>query len=137
MTTKSNSTKPTKRTAARGAREIEKDKEPESELAGVEATSERSPAKPTDEEIALAKPTPEFANGKELAKAIAQQCDLVAVGSKLLRDGEAKGASVRARMFETTVEYLYGKPAPAPAPEVPPVRVILDIPRPFRGRIPG
>jgi hypothetical protein len=87
---------------------------------------------PNEEEIALAAPTADFANGQQLAKAIAQKCDLVAVGSKLLRDGEAKGASVRARMFETTVEYLYGKPAASPAPEAAQVIFVCDIPRPSR-----
>jgi len=86
----------------------------------------------TEEEIALAAPTADFANGRQLAKAIAQKCDLVAVGSKLLRDGEAKGASVRARMFETTVEYLYGKPAANPTPEAAQVIFVCDIPRPAR-----
>src|SRR5580704_4334239 len=56
------------------------------------------------EDAALAGPTPNFANGKELAAAIAQKCNLVEVGSRLLKAGEVKGASVSARMFETTVE---------------------------------
>ena len=87
------------------------------------------------EEAALAAPTADFANGRELAKAIAQNCDLVAVGSKLLREGETKGASVRARMFETTVEYLYGKPAAAAAtPEAAQVVFVCDIPRPARDK---
>jgi hypothetical protein len=77
-------------------------------------------------------PTPEFANGQQLAKAIAEKCDLVAVGSKLLSEDESKGASVRARMFETTVEYLYGKPASAAAPEAARIVFVCDIPRPQR-----
>lgn len=84
------------------------------------------------EDDALAAPTADFADGRQLAKAIAQQCDLVAIGSKLLRDGDAKGASVRARMFETTVEYLYGKPAAAASDEPADVNFICDIPRPVR-----
>nr|HEV7954849.1 hypothetical protein [Candidatus Acidoferrales bacterium] len=84
------------------------------------------------EDAALAAPTADFADGRQLAKAIAQQCDLVAIGSKLLRDGNAKGASVRARMFETTVEYLYGKPAAAASDESAEVHFVCDIPRPVR-----
>jgi hypothetical protein len=94
-------------------------------------TSPKSDAEKA-EEAALAAPTADFANGQQLAKAIAQQCDLVAVGSKLLRDGEAKGASVRARMFETTVEYLYGKPAAAAPAEAAKVVFLCDVPRPRR-----
>jgi hypothetical protein len=84
------------------------------------------------EDAALARPTADFVDGRQLARAIAEQCDLVAIGSKLLRDGDAKGASVRARMFETTVEYLYGKPAAAAPDESAEVHFICDIPRPIR-----
>jgi len=75
-------------------------------------------------------PTPDFANAQEFAKAIAHKCNLVEVGSQLLQTGEVKGASVRARMFETTVEYLYGKPVSAARPPdgEPPLRVVWDIP---------
>ncbi len=45
---------------------------------------------------------------------------------------ETKGASVRARMFETTLEYLYGKPAAEAPPEPLPVRVVWDIPHAIR-----
>lgn len=71
-------------------------------------------------------PTPEFATARDFAKAIAIKRNLVEVGSALLGNEETKGASVRARMFETTLEYLYGKPAPA-QPTLP-VRVVWDIP---------
>jgi hypothetical protein len=73
-------------------------------------------------------PTPEFANVQDLMKAISTQRNLVEVGSALLGSKETKGASVRARMFETTLEYLYGKPAAAPPPQELPVRVVWDIP---------
>jgi hypothetical protein len=73
-------------------------------------------------------PTAEFATVQDLMKAIAMERNLVEVGSALLGSGETKGASVRARMFETTLEYLYGKPAAAPSPESLPVRVVWDIP---------
>lgn len=71
-------------------------------------------------------PTPEFATARDFAKAIAIKRNLVEVGSALLGNGETKGASVRARMFETTLEYLYGKPVAA-QPALP-VRVVWDIP---------
>lgn len=73
-------------------------------------------------------PTPEFATAREFAQALAMKRNLVEVGSELLSGKETKGASVRARMFETMLEYLYGKPAAAPEPEQAPVRVIWDIP---------
>ena len=73
-------------------------------------------------------PTPQFATAREFAQALATKRNLVEVGSALLGSKETKGASVRARMFETTLEYLYGKPAAAPVPEQTPVRVIWDIP---------
>jgi hypothetical protein len=105
----------------------------DSESNGVADLSKKEKAeRKKAEEAALAAPTAEFATGRELAKAIAQNCDLVAVGSKLLREGETKGASVRARMFETTVEYLYGKPAAAATPEAAQVVFVCDIPRPAR-----
>jgi hypothetical protein len=73
-------------------------------------------------------PTPEFATAREFAQAIAMKRNLVEVGSELLSSNGTKGASVRARMFETTLEYLYGKPAAAQVPEELPVRVVWDIP---------
>jgi hypothetical protein len=73
-------------------------------------------------------PTPEFATAREFVQALAMKRNLVEVGSELLSGKETKGASVRARMFETMLQYLYGKPAVAPAPEQAPVRVIWDIP---------
>jgi hypothetical protein len=86
-------------------------------------------AKSKREKVDLsAGPTPEFANVQDLMKAISTQRNLVEVGSSLLGSTETKGASVRARMFETTLEYLYGKPAAAPPPQELPVRVVWDIP---------
>jgi hypothetical protein len=73
-------------------------------------------------------PTPEFSSAREFAQAIARERNLVEVGSALLGSQETKGASVRARMFETTLEYLYGKPAAAAPPEELPARVVWDIP---------
>jgi len=81
-------------------------------------------------------PTPEFANSREFAQALAEKCNLVGVGSSLLQGADSKNASVRARMFETTLEYLYGKPPAAPAAETPAVQIIWDMPGPDRERIP-
>jgi hypothetical protein len=81
-----------------------------------------------DEVDASAGPTPEFANAREFAKAITKKRNLVEVASALLGSNETKGASVRARMFETTLEYLFGKPAVETPPEPLPVRVVWDIP---------
>jgi hypothetical protein len=86
--------------------------------------SESAPKKP---DTSLG-PTPEFASAREFAQAIARERNLVEVGSALLGSQETKGASVRARMFETTLEYLYGKPVAAAPPEELPVRVVWDIP---------
>lgn len=90
---------------------------------------------PDDIAIEFPGPTPEFADARQFAKAIAEKCNLVGIGSALLQGKETKSASVRARMFETTLEYLYGKPAAAQTPEPPPVRIILDMPAPDREKI--
>lgn len=124
------------RKAAAVARKAATDAQREKESAARAESEVESPVEVTEEEAALAAPTADFADGRQLAKAIAQKCDLVAVGSKLLRDGEAKGASVRARMFETTVEYLYGKPAAATTPEAAKVVFIWDMPCPAREKLP-
>jgi hypothetical protein len=95
----------------------------------VKAKQVKKPAEPEVEEIdPSAGPTPEFANAREFAKAISKKRNLVEVASALLGSNETKGASVRARMFETTLEYLFGKPAVEAPPEPLPVRVVWDIP---------
>ena len=81
-------------------------------------------------------PTPEFATARDFVKAMAEKSNLIQVGSELLSNGEAKGASVRARMFETALEYLYGKPAAAQPAEAPAVQIIWDMPGPDRERTP-
>jgi hypothetical protein len=100
--------------------------------AGELALGEETKGKPSkgrkEKPDPSAGPTPEFANVQDLMKAISTQRNLVEVGSALLGSTETKGASVRARMFETTLEYLYGKPAAAPPPQDLPVRVVWDIP---------
>jgi hypothetical protein len=46
----------------------------------------------------------------EVAAEIATKCDLVTVGCELLgKGGEAKGASVKLRMWESIMQRLYGK----------------------------
>jgi len=119
-------------------------------LAKAESAARHAPepstpeSEPTESHPPVAKPEPgqtprHFDTAKDLAAAIAGQCDLVAVATALLGGGdgkEPKGASVKARMWETLVEYLYGKPVPAVVAEAPPLRVIWDIPCPARERVP-
>ena len=51
-----------------------------------------------------------FGTAEEVAAEIANQCDLVKVGCELLeKGGEAKGASVKLRMWESIMQRLYGK----------------------------
>lgn len=47
-------------------------------------------------------------NHRELAEAIFAKKDPVKVGRELLEDTSEKGASVRMRVFETLVDWLYG-----------------------------
>jgi hypothetical protein len=100
-----------------------------------EAAGNPQPAKDSAQEKSkkpdmTAGPTPEFSTAKEFAKALAEKRNLVEVGSELLGPKEVKGASVRARVFETTLEYLYGKPVAAAPPDPLPVRVVWDIAMP-------
>jgi hypothetical protein len=80
-------------------------------------------------------PPRQFATGQELFATIASECDLAKLGVELMSGKEGKGsggASVRARMFETSVEYLFGKPRSAPDPAGAAPSVIWDIPAPSR-----
>lgn len=77
-------------------------------------------------------PIQQFATARELASAVASEVSLVGLAKQLLGTGEAKGASVKARMWETLVEYIYGKPTAAQAPEAVPVRIVWDMPGPAR-----
>jgi hypothetical protein len=75
------------------------------------------------------------ANAREFADAVFAQVDPVNVARVLLEGGDAKGGSVRARVWETLLEYRYGRPpaadsADAGAPLC--VRIISHIPRPQR-----
>lgn len=54
-------------------------------------------------------PAREYETAEDVAAGIAAQCDLVAVGVDLLKKGgEAKGASVKLRMWESVMRWLYG-----------------------------
>jgi hypothetical protein len=69
----------------------------------VEASLEPSHAAAPTEEHNLG-------TAEEVAAEIAKRCDLVKVGCELLeRGGEAKGASVKLRMWESIMQRLYGK----------------------------
>jgi hypothetical protein len=75
------------------------------------------------------------ANAREFADAVFAKVDPVNVARELLEGGDAKGGSVRARVWETLLEYRYGRPpaadsADAGAPLC--VRIISHIPRPQR-----
>ncbi len=78
------------------------------------------------------------ANARELAEAVFAKVDPVKVGRELLEGGDAKGGSVRARVWEKLLEYRYGRPPAADsageaaggAPLC--VRIISHIPRPQR-----
>jgi hypothetical protein len=80
-----------------------------------------------------AHPPRQFSTARDLFSAIAKERDLADVGVALLGD-EGKGATVRARMFETSVEYLFGKPrsAPDPGDDDDRFNIIWDIPAPSR-----
>jgi hypothetical protein len=71
-------------------------------------------------------------NHRELAQAIAAECNLVQVGRDLLESSSEKGASVRARMFETLANWQFGPQRQASAPSTgrPAVRIIWDLPCP-------
>jgi len=70
-------------------------------------------------------------NHRELAQAIFAQCDPVTVGKELLESGSERGGSVKARVWETLVEFLLGKPAPAGgAASGANVRIVWDLPAP-------
>jgi hypothetical protein len=76
-------------------------------------------------------------NHRELAQAISAECDLVQIGLELLQSGTERGASVRARMFETLANWRFGQPAGQPAAagkagskDGSNVRIIWDLPCP-------
>ncbi|HET9401949.1 MAG TPA: hypothetical protein VFO34_13460 [Candidatus Acidoferrales bacterium] len=54
-------------------------------------------------------PERDYLSSEEVAAEIASRCDLVKVGCELLRGGaESKGASVKLRMWESVMKWLYG-----------------------------
>ena len=72
--------------------------------------------------------TVEPRNHRELAEAIFAECNAVKVGRELLQSGSERGATVRARVFETLANWLFGKPGPPAGSSG--VHVIWDLPRP-------
>ena len=86
----------------------------------------------TGEPLVLSQPKAgEVRSHRELAEAIFSECDPVKVGRELLQSGSEKGASVRARVFETLANWQFGK-APDSSAGQTRVRVIWSIPRPPR-----
>lgn len=71
-------------------------------------------------------------NHRELAEAIFAECDPVKIGRELLESGNDKGASVRARVFETLADWQFGQKPASSAPARPRVRFIWTIPGPPR-----
>jgi hypothetical protein len=71
-------------------------------------------------------------NHRELAQAIFAECDAVAIGCELLGpNNERTNNSVKARIWETLVDFLFGKlAAPGSASAEPKVRIIWDLPSP-------
>ena len=63
---------------------------------------------------------------RELALAIFERCDPVAVGRDLIENGDEKGASVRLRGLEIFADWAYGKPASATNSS--PARLVWDLP---------
>ena len=73
-------------------------------------------------------------NHRELAQAIFAQCDPVQLGRELLESDSDRGASVKARVWETLVNFAFGQPATASrASATPPrVRVVWNLSDPPR-----
>jgi hypothetical protein len=71
-------------------------------------------------------------NHRELAEAIFAKCDAVKVGRELLESSSEKGASVRARVFETLANWQFGKSAAEPSSGRAGLQIIWDIPGPPR-----
>jgi hypothetical protein len=96
------------------------------------ARSKRQP--PAKREVPPASPAPAPApdprSHRELAKAIFAGCNAVEVGRELLQSGSERGATVRARMFETLANWQFGKPAAPAGGTTGAVRVIWDLPAP-------
>jgi len=74
-------------------------------------------------------------DARELADAVFARQDPVEIGVELL-SGKKRGDSVKARVWETLLEYRYGRPATTPSesrsdsPCI--VQIISNIPRPAR-----
>jgi hypothetical protein len=91
-----------------------------------------SPAKPAELSVPKPEKPAEVRNHRELAEAIFSECDPVKIGRELLESSSDKGASVRARVFETLADWQFGKkPAPREQSQRR-VHVIWTIPGPPR-----
>jgi hypothetical protein len=71
-------------------------------------------------------------NHRELAEAIFEECDAVAIGRELLGPNNERASNgVKARIWETLVDFLFGKLAtPGNTAAEPKVRIIWDLPSP-------
>ncbi len=74
-------------------------------------------------------------NHRELAQAIFDECDVITVGRQLLEASPERTGNntVRARVWETLVDFLFGKQPAAGAGNAssgPNVRIVWDLPAP-------
>ncbi len=79
------------------------------------------------------------ADARALADAVFARSDPVDRACELLNGDDAKGASVKARIWERLVEYAYGRPSqmaePGSGSDAPMrIELILKVPRPQRAR---
>ncbi len=108
--------------------------------------SRASRAKPAEENAAAeppaeagareGKPRRRVRDARALAKAVFARMDPIEVAVKLLSE-EEKGDSVKARIWETLIEYRYGRPATAAESRndgPTHVNLIFPVPRPERAK---
>jgi hypothetical protein len=70
-------------------------------------------------------------NHRELAQAIFDGRDPVTVGKELLATDGERPNSVKAKVWETLVDFMFGKQPPAASAQpAPNVRIIWDLPAP-------
>ena len=107
----------------------------------AKAKSARAPRKPPDKSAGTlvdhsidkpaAKPREKRPrNHRELAQAIFAQCDPVVIGRELLGTDNGRASSVKARVWETLVNFAFGKQEPAAgakAAPAPRVRVVWSL----------
>jgi hypothetical protein len=122
--TKSHDCRRRRRTAGCASRGKQPDDSANPAAVGATDAIVLRPADPADASA------PEPRNHRELAQAILAQCDAVKVGRELLESSSEKGASVRARVFETLVNWQFGKTGATPSIDRPNLRIIWDLPGP-------